>query len=60
VPQADNSPMYPGLVNTGKYQSQQVDEKRGLQAAQKELEPWRAKHKDESGNLKAEFSFQLS
>ena len=39
---------------------QQVDEKRGLQAAQKDLEPRRANYKDESGNLKAEFSFQLS
>jgi hypothetical protein len=34
--------------------------KNGLQAAQKELEPRRANYKDESGNLKAEFSFQLS
>jgi hypothetical protein len=31
-----------------------------LQAAQKDPEARRAKHKDESGNLKAEFSFQLS
>jgi hypothetical protein len=31
-----------------------------LQAAQRELEPRRAKYKDESGNLKAEFIFQLS
>jgi len=35
-------------------------EKCGLQAAQKELEPRRSNYMDESGNLKAEFSFQLS
>jgi hypothetical protein len=31
-----------------------------LQAAQKDPEARRANYKDESGNLKAEFSFQLS
>jgi hypothetical protein len=39
---------------------QQVKEKCGLQAGQKELEPRRAKYKDESGNLAAEIHFQLS
>ena len=37
----------------------QVDEKCGLQAAQKESEPRRANYKDESGNLKAEFIFRF-
>jgi len=31
-----------------------------LQAAQKDPEAMRATYKDESGNLKAEFTFQLS
>jgi hypothetical protein len=41
-------------------QKREFAEKHCLQAAQKELEPRRGNYKDESGNLKAEFSFQLS
>ena len=38
----------------------QTPSKNPLQAAQKDPNARRANHKDESGNLKAEFSFQLS